>query len=248
MIDLSKKCQQLRETVLEMCIRAGTGHLTSCLSCAEIMTSIYYTSMREGDHFILSKGHASPLLYAILSDKGYIAKKELDTFGLTGSRLGVHLNNEVEGIEAISGSLGYGLGIAAGIAIAQSETRVFVLMGDAECQEGSVWESAMFVGRKRIDNIIAIIDCNGYGATLSNHPVTNWDWDDLGWFHEDVDGHDIEALSWLLKGRWSKPMLIRAHTVKGNGIPFLVDNPLWHGVAPTKPEDVDRAREAICGT
>ncbi len=244
---LEDKALELRKTVLEMCIKAGTGHVSSCFSCTEIMVALYYGGvMRPEDKFILSKGHASPLLYAILADKGYFPKEELETFCQPGSRLGVHLNDEVPGVEAISGSLGYGLGIGAGMAYADRKRRVFVLLGDAECQEGSVWEAAMFAGKHRLSNLVAIVDCNGYGATPSNRPTTEWDWYDFGWASRPLDtGHNLDALIDLLTWKWKEPFLIKAITVKGRGVSFLIDAPLMHGCAPTDPEQIEMARREL---
>ena len=240
---LEEKAKELKKQVLEMCIKAGTGHVSSCFSCTEIMVALYYGVMREQDKFILSKGHASPLLYAILADKGYISKEELETFCQPGSRLGVHVNNDVPGVEAISGSLGYGLGIGAGMAYADRNRRVFVLLGDAECQEGSVWETAMFIGKHNLNNLTAIIDDNGYGATPSNRPTTPWDWNDFGWVYTVVDGHNLKEAVKALNYYHDEPLLIKAKTIKGNGISFLND-PLWHGVAPTG-EWIEKARQEL---
>ncbi len=247
-MDLKTKTLELKKTVLEMCIKAGTGHVSSCFSCAEIMVALHYSVMKPGDKFILSKGHASPMLYAILADKGFFPKEELDTFCVPGSRLGVHLNNEVPGVECISGSLGYGLGIGAGMAYADRTRRVFVLLGDAECQEGSVWEAAMFAGRHKLSNLTAIVDCNGYGATPSNRPRTEWNWDSFGWDEWEVLGHDLGFLVDGLREPWIGPSLIKAQTVKGNGISFLTNAPLMHGCAPTTLEQIEQARRELCVT
>ena len=243
---LEAKTKELKQQVLEMCIKAGTGHVSSCFSCAEIMVVLYYSVMEPRDKFILSKGHASPLLYAILADKGYFPKEELETFCMPGSRLGVHLNNDVPGVECISGSLGYGLGIGAGMAYADRTRHIYVLLGDAECQEGSVWEAAMFAGKHALSNLTAIIDCNGYGATPSNRPVTNWDWNAFGWGTIDCkSGHDFEYLSAFLGGvKEGGPWLMKAKTVKGNGLSCFVDAPLMHGCAPTGAQ-IDICRKEL---
>ena len=243
-MSLEKKCKELKKQMLGMCIKAGTGHVSSCLSCAEIMVTLYYKVMQKHDKFLLSKGHASPLLYAILADKGYFPEEELETFCQPGSRLGVHLNDEVPGVEAISGSLGYGLGIGAGMALAKKNIMVYVLLGDSECQEGSIWEAAMFIGREKMLNMVAIIDINGYGATPSNRPTCNWDWDGFGWQHSEVDGHDMEALAQALTQPHDKPLLIKAKTIKGHGISFLTDAPPLHGAAP-KGDEIEIARREL---
>jgi transketolase len=226
------KLKELKITALDICAKAGVGHVSSWLSCAEILYVLYYHVMKPGNNFILSKGHASPLLYTILADKGYISHEELQTFGQPGSRLGVHLNDEVPGVDAISGSLGYGLGIGAGMAYAHPENHVYVLLGDGECQEGSVWESAMLVGRLKLNNLIAIIDYNTYAATPSNRPVVNWNWSNFGWEHTIVDGHDVDKLISAIDRHSTRPRLVIAKTIKGHGVSFLIDAPLWHGGAP----------------
>lgn len=231
-MDLQDKTKELKKTVLEMCIKAETGHVSSCFSCTEIMVALYYSVMKPEDKFILSKGHASPLLYAILADKGYFPKEELETFCMPGSRLGVHLNNDVPGVECISGSLGYGLGIGAGMAYADRTRRVFVLLGDGECQEGSVWEAAMFIGKYKLSNLTAIIDCNGYAATPSNRPTTNWDWNDFGWDMIVCNGHSESAMVCALTTDLHQPTLIQAQTIKGYGLSCFENAPLTHGCAP----------------
>ena len=245
--ELEAKARCLRRRVFDICVKAGTGHITSCFSCVEILVALYYGGvMRPGDKFILSKGHASPLLYAILADLGYFPEEELETFCQPGSRLGVHLNDEVPGVECISGSLGYGLGIAAGLAYADRSRRVFCLLGDAECQEGSVWEAAMFAGKHRLSNLTAIIDCNGYGATPSNRPTVTWRWDTLGWSEWGrLNGHDIGKLIGALSFSRLGPGLFKAKTVKGKGVSFLIDAPLMHGCVPTDPQQIEQARREL---
>jgi len=213
------------------------------------MVVLYYSVMEPRDKFILSKGHASPLLYAILADKGYFPKEELETFCMPGSRLGVHLNNDVPGVECISGSLGYGLGIGAGMAYADRTRHIYVLLGDAECQEGSVWEAAMFAGKHALSNLTAIIDCNGYGATPSNRPTTEWDWDKFGWVTVTLgDAHDLVRTSAMLHtaghNLLKRPVLIKALTIKGNGLSCFVDAPLMHGCAPTG-DQIDICRREL---
>ena len=235
-VDLVKKAKQLRKTVLEMCIKAGTGHVTSCFSCVEIMVELFYRDMNPEDVFILSKGQASPLLYAILSDKGLIEEAELWKFAQKGGVLGVHLDHHIPGAVITAGSLGHGLGVATGIAKARKLDKkpgiIYCLLGDGECYEGSVWEAAMYAGNEKLDNLVAIVDRNGLMVTgkAQVFPLGT-KFLSFGW--EPWSGR-----------KHGKPQIIIAHTVKGNGIPFMENVVLWHGVAP-QGKDADRARKAL---
>lgn len=247
MIDLAKKAHYLRNQVLEMCIKAGTGHVTSCFSCIEILVALFYGNvMKEGDRFLLSKGHASPLLYAVLADKGFFPEKELWKFGQANGIFGVHLQHDVPGVLTTSGSLGYGLGIGAGMALANKEHRVFVLLGDGECYEGSIWEAVMFTGQQKLGNLIAIVDHNKLMVTApTNLEPLGAKWLSFGWCSAEVNGHDIGALQQALtEPPISLPLVIIANTVKGKGIPFMENNIMWHGKAP-KGEDTERARREL---
>ncbi|MDD5347638.1 MAG: thiamine pyrophosphate-dependent enzyme, partial [Candidatus Omnitrophica bacterium] len=179
MQELPDKAQYIRNQILDMCVRARTGHVTSSFSSVEILVALYYGGIIRQDkdnpqnpgrdRFILSKGQASPLLYAILADLGYFPGKELGRFCSADGIFGVHLQNDVSGVEISSGSLGHGLGVAAGIALAAKLDRkpflTFVLLGDGECHEGSVWEAAMFAGHHQLNNLVCIVDRNRLCAT-----------------------------------------------------------------------------------
>jgi len=231
----------LRKTVLEMCVKAGTGHVTSCFSCVEILEQLFYKIMRPEDVFILSKGQASPLLYAILADKGLIDEAELWKFAQKDGKLGVHLDHHIPGAVVTAGSLGHGLGIACGMAYADRKRRVFCLLGDGECYEGSVWEAAMFAGQHKLSNLIAIIDYN----RLMVHGKTNLSpqfskWFSFNWDVVTIDGHYSQL---EIKDCYA-PKVIIAYTVKGKGIDFMENKWEWHGVAP-KGEDIERARRCL---
>jgi len=250
-MNLKEKAQELRKTVLEMCIKAGTGHLTSCFSCVEIMVALFYEIMKPEDIFILSKGHASPLLYAILADKGLIDKEELWKFASKGGLLGVHLDHNITSARVTAGSLGHGLGISIGLALSKrlnSESgMIYCLLGDGECYEGSVWEAAMFAGQEGLDNLTAIVDYNGLMVTeVVDLESLNAKWEAFNWSCELVDGHDLEALTEALSMKWPLPSVYIAETVKGKGIPFMEYKHLWHGEAP-KGEDAERARRELAG-
>ncbi len=256
---LKKKSYHIRKTVLEMCVKAGTGHVTSSLSGIDILVALYYGNIlkfdpanpewKKRDRFILSKGQASPALYAILADLGYFDRKELDKFAQKDGKFGVHLQKDVPGVEITSGSLGQGFGIAAGIALGAKMNKelylVFTVLGDGECYEGSVWETAMFASHNKLNNLIAIIDRNYLCVTdftenlMELEPMED-KWSSFGWEVCRINGHSFEdildALSTVRSRRSGKPLVLIADTVKGEGIEYLSNIPLWHGVAPKENE------------
>ncbi|MDR4508976.1 MAG: transketolase [Candidatus Brocadiaceae bacterium] len=264
---LKKKSYNIRKTMLEMCIKAETGHVTSSLSCIDILVTLYYgnilnhaprnPSCAKRDRFILSKGQASPALYTILADAGYYKKSALDKFAQKGGMFGVHLQNDVPGVEITSGSLGLGLGIAAGIALGAKMDRdlylIFTLLGDGECYEGSVWEAAMFASHNRLNNLIAIVDRNYLCVTdftenlIALEPMED-KWRAFGWDTLRVDGHSFESLlpafSNLRSRRSSRPLVVIADTTKGEGVECVSNIPLWHGLSP-KGEEAELARECL---
>lgn len=256
---LKKKSYQIRKTMLEMCVKAGTGHVTSSLSSIDIMVALYYgnvmrfdpknPSWGERDRFILSKGQASPALYTILADLGYFNPKELDKFAQKDGKFGVHLQRDVPGVEITSGSLGQGFGIAAGIALGSTMNRelhlVFTLLGDGECYEGSVWETAMFASHNKLNNLVAIIDRNYLCVTDFTENLVELEpmedkWLSFGWEVQRIDGHSFESmlsiLSRVRSRRSSRPLILIADTVKGEGIEYISNIPLWHGAAPKGKE------------
>lgn len=270
--DLEEAAARIRKSVLETCLRAGTGHLTSSLSCVDILVALYHGGLLrfdpqrpawEGrDRFIMSKGQASPALYAVLADLGFFDPRDLELFAQQGGRMGVHLQRDVPGVEITSGSLGLGLGIAAGLALGAAmngeEHRVFVLLGDGECDEGSIWESAMFAAHHRLGNLTAIIDRNGLCVTDFTEKIVALEpledkWKAFGWQVRRIDGHSLGELAGALAVRGapasSPPLMVIADTIKGAGIPFISSIPLWHGQVPSG-ELADRCRAELaqwCG-
>ena len=257
---------RIRKSVLETCIRAGTGHLTSSLSCVDILVALYHGGglrcdpRRPGwegrDRFIMSKGQASPALYAVLADLGFFDARDLELFAREGGRMGVHLQRDVPGAEITSGSLGHGLGIAAGLALAAAMNgeghRVFVLLGDGECDEGSIWEAAMFAAHHRLGKLTAIIDRNGLCVTDFTEKIVALEplekkWQAFGWETRRIDGHSHAALAGALAAREAPdaaPLMVIADTIKGAGIPCISNIPLWHGQAPSG-ELADRCRAEL---
>ena len=241
---------------------AGSGHPGGSLSAAELVTALYFGGFLRHDperpdwaardRFILSKGHGVPIQYAALAEAGYFPVEELRTLRDIDSRLQGHpVLGTAPGIEASTGSLGQGLSIGLGMAMAArldgADRRIFVLLGDGECQEGQVWEAAMSAGHQRPDNLIAIVDFNKFqldGAIeeiLGLSPLAR-KWASMGWAVHEIDGHDMEevvrGLEWSLAQ--DGPACLVAHTVKGHGVSFMAGDNHWHGVAPS-PEERARA-------
>lgn len=259
--ELKKKAVGIRKDVLKMLMLAGSGHTGGSLSIVDILVALYYYEMPNDpknpkwsgrDRFLLSKGHACPALYAVLADKGYFNKEDLSGLRKLGSKLQGHPQIGLAGIEISSGSLGQGLSIANGMALAtrldKMDTRIYCLMGDGETNEGQVWEAAMTASHYKLDSLCAIIDYNklqidGFCCDVKDMGAYLDKWKDFGWHVIETDGHDIEKLiaafgkAKTVKGM---PTVIVAHTVKGKGVSFVENKVEWHGIAPKK-EEYDRA-------
>ncbi|MCA1581922.1 MAG: transketolase [Acidobacteria bacterium] len=238
--------RQIRRIVLEQSKRANVGHIGSALSIAEIVAALYgrilrgtHPEDRERDRFILSKGHAALALYAALHLKNWLSADALRTFCADGSLLGVHPEHALPGVEFSTGSLGHGLPIGAGSALAARlhglDHRVFVLVSDAECNEGSLWEAVMFAAHHRLANLTAIVDLNGqqaFGHTedvLSMSPMAER-WRAFGWDVHEVDGHDVAALCETVNGLATEgsPHVVLAKTTFGKGVSFMERQIKWH--------------------
>lgn len=260
---LEKLCKENRKNILKMVYNAQSGHIGGAMSAVELLTVLYHKCMNicpkwtkdenfaNRDRFVLSKGHASSVLYSVLSQLGYFPKEELMTFRLFGSRLQGHPVPVCPGIDVATGSLGQGLSVACGMAMGlkldKNPAKVFCLMGDGELQEGSVWEAFMHCTHQKLDNIIAIIDRNRLQIDGCTENVKSLDPLDaklkaFNWDVIEIDGHDIKAVyDAIEKAKNSdKPVAILADTVKGKGISFMENNAGWHGKAPNK-EDFERA-------
>lgn len=253
---IEQAARRLRCDIVEMLAEAGSGHPGGSLSAADIVATLYFGVMKhdpaqpkwpERDRFILSKGHAAPVLYAALAEAGYFPREQLKTLRKLGSMLQGHPDsNKTPGVEVSTGSLGNGLAIANGIALGlrmddNTTSRVFCLLGDGELQEGLVWEAVMFAAQQRLENVIAIVDHNGLqidgpvAEIVAVDPVAE-KFRAFGWEAMNCDGHDVRAILTALEGasgRHGKPTVIVADTVKGRGVSFMEDRCEWHGVAPT---------------
>ena len=246
---MSRKAQIIRRHILKMVSRAGTGHIGPSLSVVDILTVLYFSKMRhkpedpyweDRDRFVLCKGHAAPALYAVLAEAGYFPKEELTTLRKLGSRLQGHPSLKLPGIDAPTGSLGQGLSIANGMAMAAKLNgkgyRVYALLGDGECDEGQVWEAAMTAAHYRLDNITAIVDRNSFQsdgpteAIKSKEPLPE-KWRAFGWAVMEIDGHDLLQISKALdeaRSTKGRPSVIIAKTVKGKGISMLEGDNSFH--------------------
>jgi transketolase len=248
--ELDDRSKYLRRLILRGLAGGGRGHVGSSMSLVEILRVLYDDVLRYRpaepkwpgrDRMILSKGHGCLALYALLADKEFIPVETLDTFCRRDSILGGHPEaSKVPGVEASTGSLGHGLSFGVGMALAQrirrGDSRVFVVMGDGEINEGSVWEAAMCAGKHKLANLTAIIDYNkiqsaGFTRDIQDLEPLVDKWRAFGFAATDVDGHDVSALRALFQRtplQASRPTAIICHTVKGKGIPFAENDPNWH--------------------
>jgi len=255
---LQSTCRQVRRNIITMTNKAGAGHPGGSLSCTEAMVALYFDVMKvdpknpsdpHRDRFILSKGHAAPILYAVLARKGYFDPAILPTLRSLGSPLQGHPHmHMLPGLDCSSGSLGQGLSIANGLAFAARKQgksyRTYCLMGDGEVQEGQVWEAAMTAAHFGLDNVCAIVDNNGVQLDGTTAEIMGVEplgekFRAFGWHVIDCDGHDLEALLAAFReaeATKGKPTVIVAKTVKGKGVSFMENQCGWHGKAPNKDE------------
>ncbi|WP_102348717.1 transketolase [Bacillus sp. Marseille-P3661] len=264
--NLTEKSTKIRKHIIQMIGEAGSGHPGGALSATDLVTALYFHFMNldvnnpkweDRDRFILSKGHASAVLYAVLAEKGFNKIEELiETYKRTGSRYAGHPDmNKVPGVDMTTGSLGQGLSVANGMAISgkydHKKFRVYVMLGDGEIQEGQVWEAAMVASHYNLDNITAFVDRNRLQITgetdvvMNNRSISD-KWKSFGWHVIEIDGHCMgeiinsinEAQS--IKG---KPTMILANTVKGKGVSFMENQVDWHGKAPNKEQLMQALKE-----
>lgn len=263
--ELGTIARRIRGKIIEMSHKAGTPHLGSSLSCVDILVAAYWGVLAidlqnlenpERDRFILSKGHAATTLYATLAYRGFFAAELLDSYAQPGTCLLEHpVYRSVPGIEATTGSLGHGLSLGLGMALAGGiqgyAYRVFVVISDGECNEGSVWEAALLAPAQRLDNVAVIIDYNKWQATGRSNEVLalsplKQKWEAFGWSAYEVDGHELNTLIEVMRNvpdGSGKPVAIVAHTVKGKGVSFMEDDNNWHYRIPDMDELEKAKRE-----
>ncbi|WP_434629596.1 transketolase [Thermoanaerobacterium thermosaccharolyticum] len=263
---LKEKAKKIRKDIIEMLAESGSGHPGGSLSCTDILTILYFEKMNidpnnpkyeDRDRLVLSKGHAAPALYAVLSERGYFPKEELKKLRKINSMLQGHPDmKSTPGLDMTTGSLGQGLSAANGMALAakldKKDYRVYVILGDGEIQEGQIWEAAMTAAHYKLDNLTAILDNNGLQIDGRNEEVMNIQPIDekfraFGWNVIEADGHNFEELDKALeeaKATKGKPTIIIAKTIKGKGVSFMENQVGWHGVAPKK-EEAEKAIEEL---
>jgi transketolase len=263
--DLDSLCRNIRHQLVRMSHQSGAPHLGSALSCVDILVSAYWTALRidphnptdpDRDRFILSKGHAGSALYAVLAERGFFPSAWLDSFGQTDAVLTEHPHpHGIPGVEWATGSLGHGLpagvGMALGARILNQGFRVLVCVSDGECNEGSIWESALFAAAQKLERLTVVIDYNKWQATGRSDevmalPSLSNKWSAFGWRALEVNGHDLSALTEALNrppDSEGKPTAIIAHTVKGRGISFMEDDNNWHYRIPSEAEVEAAGRE-----
>lgn len=260
--------RNIRKDIVTMIHGSKSGHPGGSLSAVEILTSLYFDEMNvdarspkmeDRDRFVLSKGHAAPVLYATLAEKGYFDKKELNSLRKRGAMLQGHPDMKgTPGVEMSTGSLGQGFSVACGMAMASkldnAPWRVYTLLGDGEVQEGIVWEAAMSAAHYKLDNLVAFLDCNGLQIDGEVEKVMNIGpimdkFKSFGWNVIEIDGHDFDQIFAALdmaRETVGKPTMIIAKTVKGKGVSFMENNASWHGTAPTD-SDLEKALAELGG-
>lgn len=264
---LVAKARMIRRETFDMIMSANEGHIGGSFSCVELLVALYYGGVLrfdparpewpQRDRFIVSKAHGSQSWWVILADLGFFPKTELARFLQDGGLLSGHVDNRAPGVEVVAGSLGHGLGIAAGMALGARKNKedwlIFALVGDGESQEGSIWEAAMFAAQQKLGNLIAITDRNYLGSedltekTAGLEPLAG-KWAAFGWEVRSVNGHSfpeiLSALSDVRRRESDRPLMIIAETVKGKGISFLENRPQSHHTMP-KGDAIERARAEL---
>ena len=263
---LARIAHTIRRRTIETSARAKIPHLGSCLSCVELLTALYWEELKinphkpnapDRDRFVLSKGHGAPVLFQVLAERGFFPVQRLSEFGEAGSVFHEHPPKPgyIPGVEAATGSLGHGLPMALGMAMAQriqgNKNRCYALLSDGECNEGSIWEAAMFAAGQNVEHLTAIIDYNKWQATGRSQDVMALEpladkWEAFGWHTQQINGHDFKAINKALEAariETGKPSVIVADTIKGKGISFMEDDNNWHYRTPNEKELTAALRE-----
>lgn len=259
-----RRCLRMRRRILEMSQTVTALHIGGSFSCLEIVDTVYFSLMRRGDGvehpdtFVLSKGHGSLAQYAVLEEAGVLSRKELDLYCKPGGRLATHPDYGTPGIEASTGSLGHGLGLAVGMALADKVLKtgrtVYVVMSDGEMQEGSVWEALMLAPTLKLTSIVAFVDLNDFqslGQTSKIHPnfyPVVEKVQAFGWEVAEVNGHDQqEIFDAVISHTGDRPLLVVAKTIKGKGVSYMENVPMWHYRSPS-PEEYQQALRELAAT
>jgi len=256
------RCAEIRKSIVNMMHYSKSSHIGSCLSIVELLYVLYFKVLRinpeepaypERDRFILSKAHASAALYAVLAERGFFPKEYLDKYYIDGGLLPGHLDREaVPGVEVSAGSLGHGLSLGVGMAMVNQKDknpgRIFVLLGDGECNEGSVWEAVMLASTHRLKNITAIVDFNGlqglgYAKDIIKQDNLGERWRAFGWEVLQIDGHNLRAIEKALNATQNGPKVIIANTIKGKGVSFMENCLEWHYKSPDSAQLKNAVKE-----
>ena len=262
---LCRQANEIRKDIIRMLVEAGSGHPGGSLSATDILTAIYFKFLRhdpknpkwpDRDRVVLSKGHGAPALYAALAHCGYFPREKLITLRKFGSPLQGHPDmRRLPGIEASTGSLGQGLSIGVGMALAakldRKDYQTYVILSDGETNEGQIWEAASFAAHHKMNNLISILDYNKFQLDDAVKSIINMEpivdkWKAFGWHVFEINGHDMKVLLETFEAAKKikdKPIMIVAHTIKGKGVSFMENNNHYHGVAPTKEEAARALKE-----
>lgn len=264
--ELCNQARIIRRLILEMIYRGKEGHIGTDYSCVEILTALYLGGILhvdpqnpdwpERDRFVLSKGHGAAAFYATLAVKRFFSPEILDSFCCEGSSMSAHVTlGCLPGVESTGGSGGHGLALAIGMALAvkhdERRSKIYVLVGDGECQEGSIWESILFAGHHQLDNLTLIIDDNGLQTSENTRKIVGLEplaekMQSFGWYPQNVNGHDFDKMIEVFKVKieqQKRPRAIIAKTKKGYGVSFMVNNPIWHGRCPDEKEYLSALEE-----
>ena len=245
--ELHSKSQEVRKKIFKFKTQTGNGHLASCLCTVDIATSLYYDDKTKFNHeediLIFSKAHGSPVIYPILADLGYYPQDELDKYCTPEGILRLHSDQSIPGCHFVGGSLGNGIGYATGVAMANRDTNVYVVLGDAELYEGAVWETMMFITHHNLTNIRLIVDRNQLGILGSTEELLKLEpladkFRSFGFDTHTVDGHDFDALRGVLNIEGDKPLAIIADTIKGKGVSYMEGKWQYHTIIPKSDEDI----------
>lgn len=258
MQNIDNALHELRRRIFITGYKGGMAHLASCFSCLEMIYALYMMDILKfdphnakwsgRDRFILSKGHAGLALYSVLLYAGLISEYTFQSYLQSKSMIGGEpCMRDCEWIEATTGSLGHGLSMGVGMAMAlqadQSDSKVYVMLGDGECEEGTVWEAAMMASTMHLDNLIAILDCNkiqkmDFVANTFENPNWSEKWKSFGWVVNEVNGHDINAFKAVIEKKVdiNRPRIVIANTIKGKGVSIMENNPIWHFKLPGRKE------------
>jgi len=260
-IEAKRRCLKWRREILDMSQKVGALHIAPAFSCVEIVDVVYNNLMRLDDSghpldvFLMSKGHGCMAQYVVLEDRGILPKEDMERYGKDGARIGAHPDYGIPGIAASTGSLGHGLGITAGMActdkLQKKDTTFYCLLGDGELQEGSVWEAVMMIPNLCLSNVVALVDYNdfqGLGRTSETHPhllPLHDKFVQFGWEAVEVNGHNSEAIFRAVSRRsGEKPFLAVCRTVKGKGVSYMENVPIWHYRSPN-PEEYQQAVQEL---